>query len=138
LASGNYVYGLYNGISGLATTSNPQPNWRWCDQCQSLFWGGNGGTCWATKGAHKAGSSTSYDIYFGVADPSAPASNPQPDWRYCNRCCMLYFQGASGSSNGVCSAPLGNSIANPGGYTTTAHTAGSSTNYDIPWNGTWA
>ncbi len=132
VGSGSYNYGLYNGISGLVNSSNPQPGWHWCKACQGLFWGGFSGVCRATYlsfGPHVPGG-TVYDLYFNTTG--------QPYWRWCKECSLLYWQGSSGSTAGYC--PAG--IAFQGfGYSTpvpgSPHIAGSATVYDIGWGGTY-
>jgi len=127
VAAGYYNYELYNNISGLNNKSNPQPGWRWCKNCHGLFWGGKSGHCYAAYniGPHVAGSGTSYDTYWNLGGHS----DPQPNWRWCQNCSLLYWQGASGTEAGYC--PILDPNLN---Y---QHLAGSSTNYNLYWNGTW-
>jgi hypothetical protein len=120
------VYNLYNNIGGLNNKSNPQPGWRWCHDCQGLFWGGNGGVCRGNGyGSHVAGSGTSYDLYFNISGKNT-TTNPQAYWRWCKLCSLLYSQGPSGDTAGACPAYDGVVNDNP-------HVAGSSTNYCIYW-----
>lgn len=132
VGSGSYNYGLYNGMPDLVNTSDPQPDWRWCDYCQGLFWGGSGGHC-AGMGfdaetnalaPHVAGS-TDYDVWFNTTG--------QAYWRWCGLCSLLYWQGASGDTAGYCPSYV--TEQDPEGVG--PHQAGSSTVYDIGWAGTY-
>jgi hypothetical protein len=102
--SENYVYQMWHDESGLMNSSNPQPNWRFCDLCDCLFWAGNAGHCWGNQygyGSHQQISgSYNYDNYWASTIPGS-----QLYWRYCKNCSELYYQGPSGSSAGVCPLP---------------------------------
>jgi hypothetical protein len=128
VSSGSYNYGLYNGKSGLVNSSNPQPNWHWCSNCQGLFWGGDTGVC-ASGGAdhipHVAGG-TNYDLYWGSGQGG------QAYWRWCGLCSLLYWQGASGSDGGYC--PSYPTLRDPDAL---GPHAGGATVYDIGWAGTY-
>ncbi len=76
-----------------------QDNWRWCNKCQALsFGGGNSpGPC-AAGGNHDDAGSGNYALLHDVT----PGANAQGGWKWCNKCQVLCFTG-SGSS-GPCSA----------------------------------
>lgn len=121
--SGDYNYDVYNGISGLNGSSNPQPNWRFCNLCGCLFWGGYGGSCWGNgRGPHNAGS-TIYDMYWG--GPDSAITNPQYYWRWCGLCSEMFWPGKSGNVGGVCP------------YDGSNHSAGSGTTYWMYYSGTY-
>jgi len=127
VGSGSFNYGPYNGIAGLVSSSNPQPNWRWCNACQGLFWGGgNGGFCSGTGSTHVAGG-TNYDLYWGSGQGG------QAYWRWCGLCSLLFWPGASESIGGYC--PSYRNTRDPQGIG--PHSAGSTTIYDIGWAGTY-
>jgi hypothetical protein len=128
VSSGSYNYGLYNGMSGLVNSSNPQPNWRWCTNCQGLFWGGDTGVCASSGDSHQphVAGGTSYDLYWG------PGQGGQTYWRWCQLCSLLYWQGASGSGGGYC--PSYPTVRDPGAIG--PHEAGA-TVYDIGWAGNY-
>jgi hypothetical protein len=88
-----------------------QRNWRWCNRCQGLFFGGNPttGAC-PLGGGHNRGSGN----YVMFAYAPIPAHS-QAGWRWCNRCQGLFAPGNNSNdpnNNGVC--PLGGGH-NPGG-----------------------
>lgn len=127
--SGSYNYALYNSYTGLNNNSQPQPNWRWCHLCQGLFWGGDGGVCGGNNaaigapgiGPHAVGV-TSYDLYWNLGGGST--SNPQPYWRWCQQCSLLFWAGPSGNDAGLC--PISYQIGS-----LLEHAAGSSTSYEM-------
>ncbi len=111
VGGGSYNYGLYNGIPNLVNTSNPQPDWRWCDACQGLFWGGFPGHC-AGKGInpntntlspHTQGG-TSYDIYLNTTG--------QAYWRFCGLCSLLRSTSVTVQAAGMPRRPPGSSASN--------------------------
>jgi hypothetical protein len=126
LASGDYVYEVEYGVSGLNNSSDPQPDWRFCTNCCALFWGGFGGACWANRvgispGPHTAGT-TNYDLWWNGSGTDA-----QENWRFCGKCSVIFWQGSSQSGTGVCAAASGG-----------PHFDGSGTVYEMFWHGTWA
>jgi hypothetical protein len=126
--SGAYNYEMYNNLGGLNNNTNPQANWRWCTACQGMFWAPSGhNVCQAiTPGnRHIAGSGTNYDLYF---DLMIKGTSPQPYWRWCGQCGLLYWQGSSGTYGGYC--PGSELVPGP-------HVAGSATSYCINWSGTY-
>jgi hypothetical protein len=86
---------------------NCEDQWRWCCQCQSLFYIGYGrmGYCPATgveggpRGPHVAMGSGNYALPLDTG-------NGEANWRWCCRCSGLYFGGTAGNA-GVCPAPGG-------------------------------
>jgi hypothetical protein len=75
-----------------------QEDWRWCNKCQGLFFGGNAGSkCPADSKAHTKIGSGNYVL---VGD--SPNASGQQDWRWCNKCPGLFFGGNAGSK-----CPLG-------------------------------
>lgn len=94
----NYIV-LYDEPAG---TTNPQPNWFWCGQCQGLFNAAAGltfgGIC-PTAGhpEHRAGrGSYSYSVKY--SDPSLG----QPGWTYCSACYVLFYMPGSYLWYGEC------------------------------------
>jgi hypothetical protein len=74
-----------------------QRNWRWCGQCQGLFFAGDTstGSCPA-GGGHNYADSNDYSL------ASSPGSPGQRNWRWCHRCQGLFF---AGDTSGTC--PVG-------------------------------
>jgi hypothetical protein len=74
-----------------------QPQWRWCDKCQNLFFAGNNlGVC-ATGGTHNGNAAMIGSGYYYIL-LTAPGVLI-PDWRWCNKCQDLFF---AGNNLGVC------------------------------------
>lgn len=131
-APNTYIYGVNHDIQNLVNTSNPQPDWRWCNYCSVLYWGGNQGYCAAANdigafGVHHQGSYTSYDLSWqGPASPVyGTQTDPQGYWRYCTNCSALFWPGPNTRQSGDCPAIPG------------THHIGGPTNYNINWLGTY-
>jgi hypothetical protein len=72
------------------TIVNPklaQPNWRWCNKCQGLFFAGNftSGTCPAGGGHDSSGSA---DYALAITGGALP--NTDNNWRWCGKCQGLF------------------------------------------------
>ncbi|MFI7600326.1 hypothetical protein [Actinoplanes sp. NPDC049681] len=86
-------------MSGPAVAKGPgtdavQSQWRWCNRCQCLFYGGGTTTAWCILGGgHDYGGSGNYI----VTHTSGPG---QAGWRWCNRCYCLWYGGSA--SDGRC------------------------------------
>jgi hypothetical protein len=67
-----------------------QENWRWCNKCQGLIFGGGGAErpC-PSGGEHRLDGSGNY---FLIGDN--PFSVDQDNWRWCTKCFALCFAGA--------------------------------------------
>jgi len=92
-----------------------QPNWRWCNKCQGIWFAQNlvtGGKCPA-GGAHNTAGSRNYALnhYLNNESPGAPV---QLAWRWCNKCQGLFFGGST--STGYCPAAGGHDFTNSGNY----------------------
>jgi hypothetical protein len=110
----NYAgkFGLIGAIfafvpSGFAAASPNQNKWRLCVNCYSLFYDGyrNKGRC-PIKSAHSAGDVDMSNSYVLTYDSRGPG---QPDWRFCNKCEALFFDGYP--QKGVCAAGGGHVAA---------------------------
>ena len=78
-----------------------QADWRWCHQCQGLFYSGGlaaNGACPA-GGQHQKGASGNYTLPHNQPE----ASTRQSDWRWCYKCQGLFFSGGQ-LSRGTCPA----------------------------------
>lgn len=97
VASSNYVL-----QSGIASDATHQHDWRWCNKCQGLFFGGGiASSVCPAGGAHDPQlpvPSGDYALQFGLSGDGAH----QSDWRWCNKCQGLFWGG--GSANSVCPA----------------------------------
>jgi hypothetical protein len=124
IATGDYNYTVNYGRSGLNNSSDPQPDWRWCNQCYGLFWGGNGGSCWGNRhgaGPHNAGI-TNYDLFW-----NSSGIDTQTNWRWCGNCSLIFWQGSSPTGTGSCAAAPSQG----------PHWDGSDTIYQMDWRGTF-
>jgi hypothetical protein len=95
---------------GAPAASSNQRDWRWCNKCQGLFYGGNlaNSRC-PTGGTHtppEQSGSADYNLPHGA--PTNPSN--QPDWRWCNRCQGLFYGGNAASSR----CPAGGRHTPPG------------------------
>lgn len=81
-------------ISGASTLYPSQGDWRWCNKCQGLFFGGNpGSVCPEDNGTHSQVGSGNYIL----AHNMAATPGWQSDWRHCSKCQGLFFGGNPGS-----------------------------------------
>jgi hypothetical protein len=134
IGSGQYNYNPWYNYPNLTASSNPQAGWLWCGNCQGMFYGpSTNSVCGSGKDGdlppHVAGSKTIYDLYKNLG--GGTTSNPQPYWRWCSLCALLYYQGPSGSQAGYCPGyVLNNPVSGP-------HHAGSTTSYDVSWSGAY-
>ena len=90
-----------------------QDNWRWCHQCQGLFFAGNPsqGCCpnaGILGGSHSFRDSGNYKLVHNTP------SGGQNNWRWCSRCQGMFF---AGNSLGRCQAGGMHSSAGSGDYT---------------------
>ena len=79
-----------------------QDNWRWCRNCQGLWWEGDPAKACCPAGTSPIGiiphvADGSADYALAVDDTSAPG---QQNWRWCERCDGLWFAG--NNSAGFC------------------------------------
>ena len=72
-----------------------QNNWRWCSQCEGLWYAGNGtrGRCHGGTGEHSQAGSGNYSLVF--QEPTHPG---QHGWRHCSKCQGLWFSGSTDRS----------------------------------------
>jgi hypothetical protein len=86
-----------------------QSDWRWCNKCQGLFFGGGLANSHCPVGGTHAppqqSGSGNYSLPHNVADDA----QHQSDWRWCNKCQGLFFGG--GLANSHC--PVGGTHAPP-------------------------
>jgi hypothetical protein len=91
-------------LPGVAAASGVQDNWRWCRNCNGLFFGGHTtfGVCPAYDPGyvvqHNPTQSGNYTLFFYAAG-DGPLY--QHLWKWCEKCEGLWFSGNAGT-NGVC------------------------------------
>ncbi|MBL8041002.1 MAG: matrilysin family metalloendoprotease [Chthonomonas sp.] len=76
-------------ISGAQALYPSQSNWRWCNKCQGLFFGGNPNPKCPAGGEHDKTGSGNYSLLHN----SSAAAGQQSNWRWCNKCQGLFFGG---------------------------------------------
>ena len=110
-----YLRGVYSvfvqveAIGGGVPATFLQSDWRWCDKCQGLFFGGGLGDSDCPAGGTHADPAQS-----GSGDYSLPHNAPaspsrQSEWRWCDRCQGLFYGPAVADS--LC--PTGGTHAPP-------------------------
>jgi len=90
-----------------------QADWRWCLQCQGLWFNGHldNGVC-PRGGAHTSVGSGNYQIKF-----AADGGGDQDEWRWCYKCEGLWFSGSTHGPDGTCPADRGfHSLDGSGNY----------------------
>jgi hypothetical protein len=104
--SGSGNYSLPHNVPGDSTR---QDDWRWCNKCQGLFFGGgvlssrcSGGGTHASPAESGSGN---YSLPHGVPGDSTRQDN----WRWCNKCQGLFFMGGALDSH----CPGGGTHASP-------------------------
>ena len=127
------------GNDNYALIVNPedsQQGWRWCSRCQGLYFSPNGaGACAAGAGGHST-TGGQYFLYVdvspinstGTPQKSAPPGNAgwEKNWRYCNKCGLLWMGAKSGSS-----CPKGGGHSKTASGTYFLRVDGATTNSDV-------
>jgi hypothetical protein len=121
IGHGSGDYSLVQNIS----VASGQDDWRWCCNCQLLFFAGAGsmGKCHA-GGEHQSCWSGNYSLVMTVG---------QIHWRWCRNCQGLFFA-PDGSANGVC--PVGGGThdsSGSGNYSIVRNMPGASGQDDWRW-----
>ena len=102
-----------------------QPQWSWCQYCQSLFYGPFQGNSFcpglSPTGRHSVGT-RNYLLLYGYASVDNDGYGQQADWNWCFMCQALFYGPFQGNS--VCPAP-----AAAGGN----HNGAQSYSYDMVW-----
>jgi hypothetical protein len=128
-----------------AATPEPQSGWGYCIYCATMWWvpGRSNSACVGSNspnGEHNYGAGNyNYSIYNGPGynQNTSPQGNwtycsdfgltgtyPQPYWRWCTQCHLLFWSGAGSRNAGACPKfPPSPSTPHQGG----------STNYDAWW-----
>lgn len=92
------TFGLAFLVCLTAFAADLQPQWRWCNKCQSAFFAGAGASvCPKDNGPHNMSSGGAYFVPL-----EGFAASGQAGWRRCSKCQALFFSGP-GAPN-VCPA----------------------------------
>jgi hypothetical protein len=96
----------------LKPISAQQGDWKWCHNCEGLFFAGHQsqGQCPA-GGSHDASQSGHYAVLF---DDGVGQENAQNSWRWCHNCEGLFFAGHQ--SQGQCPAGGSHDASQSGAY----------------------
>jgi hypothetical protein len=76
-----------------------QANWRLCNKCGSLYWGGDSGRCFQGGGHQPSATGVDYSLAHNVAEDRGNQAN----WRRCVNCSMLAWNG-DGVGSSACPA----------------------------------
>ena len=104
--------GQYRERVGEDATGRQQGGWRWCKQCQGLFYArasAGKGVCPA-GGTHDDSASGHYAALIGEDAPGQ-----QGGWRWCGKCEGMFYARAS-AGKGVCPAGGAHSDSGSGHY----------------------
>jgi hypothetical protein len=107
---GSWIFYLPNDHQG-ATEANGQTDWRICDKCHGLFWAPGdvvSATVCPVKGGWHSFNPQSWRFVLPNREHGASDNLGQAGWRFCDRCCGLFWNGDSG--HGVCPAGNGGGI----------------------------
>jgi len=102
-----------------------QNGWRWCRQCQGLWFGGNPtfGVCPARAAGHSLAGSSNY----ALSDASDITATGQEDWFWCCLCAGLWYV-RNGTSGACPASPAGHSTAGSGMYALDVNSGSGQTN----------
>ncbi len=112
-------------LSGVRSLYPAQGDWRWCNKCQGLFFGGNAGPVCPAGGEHSKVGSGNYHLAHNLK----VMPGWQTDWRWCNKCQGMFFGGNPGS---VCPKGGAHDKAGSGKYSL-LHDAGTAAGQQSNW-----
>ena len=84
--SSNYVLRL-----GVPEQAGMQSGWRWCNNCQSLFFGPMHAQSACPAGGAHASPDVSGSANYSLGSDTTPRVGHQDQWRWCPKCKSLYF-----------------------------------------------
>jgi hypothetical protein len=69
-----------------------QADWRWCNKCGALHFGGGGGSVCPAGGTHEVSGSANYLLGFAPMPDASQLgiSTTDPGWTWCNKCGGLH------------------------------------------------
>ena len=91
------VMGTFSKPSGDLTVSKDRPYWRFCNECQVMFYTDSNSNSCAAGGTHVP-QGHQFRLPFDV--PGTPTA--QTNWRFCNKCYAMFYNGYCGK--GRCAA----------------------------------
>lgn len=119
------VYSIFVQVEKLSGSGGVPPllvqdNWRWCNKCQGLFFGGGQQASHCPEGGAHAPQAQSGSGNYSLPHNASASPDRQPEWRWCNKCQGLFYGPSVGDSN--C----------PAGGTHTPPAQSGSGNYSLP------
>ena len=102
-----WIFVLPNAQQG-APLSSGQANWSHCDKCDSLFYLPDVAKSVCPKDGGNHSGQGSWNFILPNKQQGASDASGQPDWRYCNNCKSLFWDGDS--YKGVCPGAPGGGI----------------------------
>jgi len=105
------VYSIFVQVERLGGGQLPmQPDWRWCDKCQGLYFGGGWANSRCPAGDTHRPADQSHSGDYSLPMDAIAAADRQSGWRWCDRCQGLFYGPAVASSR----CPAGGTHAAPG------------------------
>jgi hypothetical protein len=117
------VYAIFVQVEriGDGTQGVPvQSNWRWCNKCQGLFFGGSQAESDCPAGGAHAEPAQSGSGNYSLPHNAPPSPSRQSEWCWCNKCQGLFYGPAVAASS--C----------PAGGTHSPQAQSGSGNYSLP------
>jgi hypothetical protein len=109
-------------VDGGTQTLLLQSNWRWCDKCQGLFFGGGQAESNCPGGGTHADPAQSGSGNYSLPHQAPPSPSRQSEWRWCNKCQGLFY------------GPAATMSSCPAGGTHSPQAQSGSGNYSLPHN----
>jgi hypothetical protein len=89
--------------------TSSQGDWRWCDKCQGMFYGGLVASSRCPAGGTHTPPAQSFSTEYHLPYNLPARSSAQGDWRWCNKCQGLFYGPAVATSH----CPAGGTHAPP-------------------------
>jgi hypothetical protein len=104
------VYSIFVQVERLGGGQLPmQRDWRWCDKCQGLYFGGGWATSRCPAGDTHRRADQDHSGDYSLPMDAIAAADRQSGWRWCDKCQGLFYGPAVASSHcpagGIHSAP---------------------------------
>ena len=125
--------GISPGPVGGPTGMTVQDDWRWCNKCQSIFYGGGVAISRCPTGGAHSTPAQSGSFNYSITFNALSTANQQDGWRWCSACQNLFYGGGLASSHctagGTHTAPL---QSGSGDYSL-AHTVPGDAQHQTDW-----
>jgi hypothetical protein len=87
--TGSWNYSVLRPVA--EAPGNAQGEWRWCSNCQGLFYGPSVAKSRCPAGGTHASPSESGSWSYAIYNDGASDPHRQADWRWCSNCQGLYY-----------------------------------------------